>query len=763
MAEYTQDFRLIQEALYEGKTVTGAGTGDLLREVINVMRSGGQSVRDAILEMRKDLHETILRGIGSAGAGNSHDETAKEFTPIVKELATISDRLEALRDVFAVIGSAGGHGNDAAKLSGFDVGILHKQMSNLGKTFEATDFQGKSFIEQLRILAQSVGGIRGVFQASLDARQKDAALGLLGLSSKAADLIGWFEKLGGVIRTQVIQGYQDFQKNRTVGFTGAQNLFDEFERMFTHGGTAGFSYKMLAEQTNQNVGTRTPSPLLYGQSVAELSQTLNSQVNRIQARGFDPYTQFGGSNDILRYIQDQTSFLKQTGIFKNIRPAEVDPFIQQGMHYFSDISKFTGISAEKLAELAKSTEEQLAETQALGQVTGAEAVNLKNSLDAFKSIGPGGKEIAKEVIDFLNAGRSQSGYLALHPEMVTANALSRGAILDTIEAATRLALKTNADPREAISSLIRIAQRTPENLFGAQQGNIQIPLLNKENPTMGSVASALQQIRNNDAEKIEKFNLPAGNDTVNTALGWVDRWADQHPMLFKMGEAAAHAAGQAVEFGLALLGASKILRILGGGAAGGGGILTEVGGGLLGGAVGGALTALRTTITSALRIIPPVAIGAAAHFADADETKPGGSRIGSLINEYVPGAAAADDFVYRATGGFIGTPRADPRYGGQPNEEIVGPGAPSASLPGHSSSYEDSSLSVLTEIAAASGSGNNILNRIATELANQTTILNQDSGGSGIGAYTSGQGLLTTASHIGNASSDPGGPLSGRS
>jgi hypothetical protein len=79
-----------------------------------------------------------------------------------------------------------------------------------------------------------------------------------------------------------------------------------------------------------------------------------------------------------------------------------------------------------------------------------------------------------------------------------------------------------------------------------------------------------------------------------------------------------------------------------------------------GGGLGLMTSAELLGLMSALAL--PVAGGLAAHYLDIDETKPGNSAVGSWINENIPGAASIDDFVYKMTGGAVGTSMDDPRY-----------------------------------------------------------------------------------------------------
>lgn len=58
----------------------------------------------------------------------------------------------------------------------------------------------------------------------------------------------------------------------------------------------------------------------------------------------------------------------------------------------------------------------------------------------------------------------------------------------------------------------------------------------------------------------------------------------------------------------------------------------------------------------------PLAGGAAASYLLGDSESAGNSSAGAWINENIPGAAAVDDFVYRKTGGYVGTSMEDPRY-----------------------------------------------------------------------------------------------------
>lgn len=89
--------------------------------------------------------------------------------------------------------------------------------------------------------------------------------------------------------------------------------------------------------------------------------------------------------------------------------------------------------------------------------------------------------------------------------------------------------------------------------------------------------------------------------------------------------------------------------------AGGGGGTGGPGTGLLGAAGSAALAV-------ANRVALPLIGGVATHMADLDSDAAGGSSVGSFINENIPGAAAIDNKVFEATGGWAGTSKNDPRY-----------------------------------------------------------------------------------------------------
>ena len=72
-----------------------------------------------------------------------------------------------------------------------------------------------------------------------------------------------------------------------------------------------------------------------------------------------------------------------------------------------------------------------------------------------------------------------------------------------------------------------------------------------------------------------------------------------------------------------------------------------------------------------LKTLGALAGGFFAHEMVKDESKAGNSIIGSFINENIPGAATVDDWVYRTTGGLVGTSMDDPRYSRNKNENAT--------------------------------------------------------------------------------------------
>lgn len=81
---------------------------------------------------------------------------------------------------------------------------------------------------------------------------------------------------------------------------------------------------------------------------------------------------------------------------------------------------------------------------------------------------------------------------------------------------------------------------------------------------------------------------------------------------------------------------------------------------------GALLSAGSSLITRMIPMISAAAIpalgGLLTHFFDSDSSKAGNSIVGSWINENIPGAASIDDFIFRMSGGFVGTDINDPRY-----------------------------------------------------------------------------------------------------
>jgi uncharacterized protein (TIGR02594 family) len=95
----------------------------------------------------------------------------------------------------------------------------------------------------------------------------------------------------------------------------------------------------------------------------------------------------------------------------------------------------------------------------------------------------------------------------------------------------------------------------------------------------------------------------------------------------------------------------------------------------------GALSRIAPLITSA---IVPLMGGAITHFLDQDASKAGNSIVGSWINENIPGAANVDDFIFKMSGGYVGTDINDPRYSWNKNKDATQANKPGAVNPNKS-------------------------------------------------------------------------------
>lgn len=95
----------------------------------------------------------------------------------------------------------------------------------------------------------------------------------------------------------------------------------------------------------------------------------------------------------------------------------------------------------------------------------------------------------------------------------------------------------------------------------------------------------------------------------------------------------------------------------------------------------GALSRIAPLITSA---IVPLMGGAITHFLDQDASKAGNSIVGSWINENIPGAANVDDFIFKMSGGYVGTDINDPRYSWNKNKDATQTNKPGAVNPNKS-------------------------------------------------------------------------------
>lgn len=205
---------------------------------------------------------------------------------------------------------------------------------------------------------------------------------------------------------------------------------------------------------------------------------------------------------------------------------------------------------------------------------------------------------------------------------------------------------------------IQFQQIKGDDVVGAinQSTGQLITGLNSINTTLGRGFNGLKDELQSHAQKLDEIKR-YGEDT---AIGVRELYEQLNKLAYDRG---GKGGGVAVPVGAA--GATT------GGSGGGQGILeTVLQGGMLA-VLGKALARIAPVLSASLI---PLMAGAITSFLDKDASKAGNSTIGSWINENIPGAAALDDFVFKMTGGAVGTDINDPRYSWNKNKDAQAQG-----------------------------------------------------------------------------------------
>lgn len=182
----------------------------------------------------------------------------------------------------------------------------------------------------------------------------------------------------------------------------------------------------------------------------------------------------------------------------------------------------------------------------------------------------------------------------------------------------------------------------------------------KDNDAGGGMSRGINEVKYSVNRVAEQVGI--GNQLLNTMVSHQMETNNLLAQILKKGgmgggqeknksllESVADAVGTAAEYGGTAKSVGKSLvsgaKTVGRGALNvGRSGLTALGGGsaLTGGVIAGG--------------------GLAAHYLDKDENAAGNSSVGSWVNENIPGAAGVDDWMHKATGGWVGTSMEDPRY-----------------------------------------------------------------------------------------------------
>jgi hypothetical protein len=706
----------------------------LISEVRDALRDSGSptvasSIRNlqiSISEQFNNLIQSLRSGGGIAGGSSSTRDglpgTHNDMISILEEIKEQGEKVGILLGELVENFSHRENGTEGVT-SGFEFRALTQRYKSVDEVLQQLNSSALSLRDKFLLITNdfSLRQESSALRAQYIAQQKYAILTMVNMTTKALDLVNVFEKLGHFISKMVSEGYELFQRTRSIGLTGAQTLLDDFQRVYEHGiSGAGFSNRLTAEQIMQYSGAGgTPTMLAIGRNIGQMSQVLGQALQQMQQQGRNPLNILS-PNDFIKFFQDQISFMKQARILSTMNTDTQTQIMLRGLTFFSEISRYTGISADKLSEMAKKNDERINELQALGMVSQQEREIVRNNLTALQSMGPGGAGISNLLLEYLKSGRNMGMFLGSNPDVVIANSVTRG-LIPAIEQLSNLLFKQTSGPefmRQAatIINQVQLAQGST----GAIAGII------RSYPGITKILGDVQALGGYSPETMQKFQMPAETDALKNMATMLEQFRSQFPIFARAVETFYNGVltfvGALAAYGVA----SRVLGF-GAGAGGGGGAIA---GRLLGGAgrlagpvlggVGGAVTAYAEGAPTA-GVIGGGVGGAGGAFL--------GAQIGGMLGSFAPvignaiGAAAG-----AVIGGFIGS------WGGQKlgtaissPTNMVGPG--NNTISGYN--IEDQqNTGLLAQIAQGGNSTVALLSQISTELAQQTALIR----GSGVGS-----------------------------
>lgn len=780
------DIKALLRAIKSNLEYQGASIGVLISEVRDSMTGrGANTVRDAIHAEFASLHRDItmihdaLRGGGMGGGPTTHGAGAGLAGPDrvfqnaeLQILERIARRVEELESELAVLQGRGGGG--AGGMGGaFNINTIHSRFRHLDEMLRSATYQQADFLEKSRQLTEYVFKSGGSLQQEYTNRQKQAIFNLTNLAARTFDLINIFERLGSFIKTQIVDRYSTmFQRDRSLGLTGAQIFADDFERYFKHGlENMGPSYKLTEEAIKKNVeGGGGSSMLVFGQNLAQMSQRFEQLQKGMEARGTSPLQTFS-PQELMQFMQDQAKSMRQMGTFASMRPDQQLDVMNKGLLYWADIAKYTGVSASKLETMAKKAEDELNELQAMGNVSAQERVELRKNLVTLETVlGP---DMKKMLVDYFRAGREPGLFFGYNKDAAIVQQLSGGTYLRQLQQIAAELVKPQGDRREFIAALAGFA-----NQIKTPQGGPATSAIGLEHTGVARIFGNIQAAKGLDEETIRKMTVQDTNDALRRFSATIDEARAKAPQLMGIAGMVAGGIGDILKFTAQLGIASFVLKNFwqAGAAAnlaGGGGMAAAAGGGLsmLGrvagvagratpvlGAIGGAGAAYMEGSSGAGVVGAGLGGGGGAWAGAALGTAMAGP-VGTIVGGILGGVLGS--YLGRKAGETVSPASVAPAVPTQSN--AFGPAAAEVAA-ATASTYQDSSLSLLTQIVQSGAQGNYILGQMYGELARQTGYLRGDPNGAGGGVAYNGQGLNTTvAPAVSGTRADAGNPYVGPS
>lgn len=749
------DVKAILRQIKSNLEYQGASVGTLISEVRDSLKGRAENtVKTAIQQEFAELHRDMLmihdalRG-GAMGGGPTTGRTGLAGIPgggrtDTEALRELILRVQELTGQIAVNGHGFGHGSGGGGGGDpFDSNTLARRYRALDELMRSSEYEQKSFTEKFSVLYNNFTNEGGVMHRQYINRQREAVFSLNNLGAKSLDLIGIFERLGNFVKTQIIDRYGSFTKDRSLGLTGMQTFADDFQRIMQHGfSNMGFGNVVTQDAIKKNAeGGGGPTNLIYGQNISQMAQRFDQIMKQMEAKGVSPMQTFS-PQELMQFMQNQANFMKQSQTFDKMRPDQQTELMTRAMVYWSDMAKFTGISAAKLEEMAKKDDSKLNELQALGMVNTEQKTALRQNLQAVETtFGP---EMKNLVVDLVRMNQNPTLLLSKNHDFMMANQLSNGSLLPALQQLTALAMK-QSDPRTFLQNAAPILNRT-QNAMG---GDV-IAAINAENGKIGSILGTFLGARGLSPEKIAGYDKPSDTDSIRGAAGYFDLMKSQMSQIVSLGGGIVGGIAEIVKFTVELGVASMVLKNFWRSAAGS--QVAETG-----------MAAAGRTLGAFGRLAGPVIGGvggaAAAYASGAPAAGVAGAGIGGFGGA-MAGAAMGARFgpygalIGGAVGGLAGS------YGGeQVGTSMSQTQAPAVPAPSNvagpqaaevaaatNSSFNDSNLSLLTQLVQTGNQGNYILGQMYGELSRQTGYLRGDPNGAGGGVVYNGQGLAANVS-----------------